>query len=461
MDLEAQYQADQEQAQLEVYDGPIDPSTEQAIQELTDAGSKAFVFQDYELAVEKFGLASEMLGQIYGEMSPKNADTLFLYGKALLEYAIQQSSVLGGVTEKKSEKELQAVVDAVTGGAGAGSSAAAAAAAASGRFVFEGDDDDEDEDEEEDEEEGAEEAGNGEASTNSKAVVEGQQEQQQEQDENDDFAVAWDVLDLARVLYHKMGTEEALLKLGDVHMALGDVSLESENFEQAVADFRESLLVKESRLEADDRQLAEAHYKLALALEFSPTESDKASEHITKAIEVLRKRIEKLNGLLGSVGKKGKGRAVDESESETAMRKELVELHEFVGEMEQKIQDLAAAQATKPLDQEAAALYSQVFNTPKTQIANDISSLIKPKVNKDATTPSSTTTTAATVNAESPSTLLPTSSSSTTATTTTTTTTTTTATTATTATESTKRKVDEVSQEDGISEDDPEKKIKV
>jgi len=50
-------------------------------------------------------------------MSPKNADTLFLYGKALLEFAIQQSSVLGGVTEKKSEKELQAVVDAVTGGA--------------------------------------------------------------------------------------------------------------------------------------------------------------------------------------------------------------------------------------------------------------------------------------------------------------------------------------------------------
>lgn len=61
MDPEAQYQTEQEQAQLETYDGPIDPATEQAIQELTDAGSKAFVFQDYELAVEKFGLASEML----------------------------------------------------------------------------------------------------------------------------------------------------------------------------------------------------------------------------------------------------------------------------------------------------------------------------------------------------------------------------------------------------------------
>ncbi|KAG0037760.1 hypothetical protein BGZ82_001895 [Podila clonocystis] len=429
MDPEAQYQAEHEQAQLETYDGPIDPATEQAIQELTDAGSKAFVFQDYELAVEKFGLASEMLGQVYGEMSPKNADTLFLYGKALLEYAIQQSSVLGGVTEKKSEKELQAVVDAVTGGASASSSAPN-----SSRFVFEGDDDDDEEEEEEEE--------NGEGASG--APAEGGEEGAA-QDDNDDFAVAWDVLDLARVLYHKVGTEEALLKLGDVHMALGDVSLESENFEQAVADFREALLVKESRLEADDRQLAEAHYKLALALEFSPTEADKASEHITKAIGVLKLRIEKLNGMLGSG--KGKARASDASESETQMAKELLELHEFVGEMEQKIQDLATNQASKPLeDPSQVALFSQMLNAQKAQAANDISSLIKPKSNKstealDAASSSSSSTTA-------------------TITTTTTTTTTTTIEAESSATEeSLKRKAEEVSEDK--AEEEADKKIKV
>ncbi|KAG0335634.1 hypothetical protein BG000_007364 [Podila horticola] len=383
MDPEAQYQTEQEQAQLETYDGPIDPATEQAIQELTDAGSKAFVFQDYELAVEKFGLASEMLGQVYGEMSPKNADTLFLYGKALLD----------------------------------------------SRFVFEGDDDDDEEEEEEENGEGA--AG---------APAEGGEEGAQ--DDNDDFAVAWDVLDLARVLYHKIGTEEALLKLGDVHMALGDVSLESENFEQAVADFREALLVKEARLEADDRQLAEAHYKLALALEFSPAEANKASEHITKAIGVLKLRIEKLNGLLGSG--KGKARANDASESETQMAKELLELHEFVGEMEQKIQDLASNQANKPLeDPSQVALFSQMLNAQKAQVANDISSLIKPKTNKVTESLASSS-----------------SSSSTTATVTTTTTTTTTTTIeaeTSTTDESLKRKA-EVSEEK--SEEEADKKIK-
>lgn len=54
-------------------------------------------------------------GQVYGETNPKCADVLFQYGKALLEHAIQQSSVLGGATEKKSQEELEAVVAAATG----------------------------------------------------------------------------------------------------------------------------------------------------------------------------------------------------------------------------------------------------------------------------------------------------------------------------------------------------------
>lgn len=55
-----QHQQEQEQ-ELFLYDGPIDPETEAAIQALNDVGAKAFALQDYELAVEKFGLASEML----------------------------------------------------------------------------------------------------------------------------------------------------------------------------------------------------------------------------------------------------------------------------------------------------------------------------------------------------------------------------------------------------------------
>ncbi|KAG0233087.1 hypothetical protein B0O80DRAFT_65805 [Mortierella sp. GBAus27b] len=376
---------DQEQQQQEqdeevfLYDGPIDPETEKAIQDLNDIGTKAFALQDYELAVEKFGLASEMLGQVYGETNPKCADTLFMYGRALLEHAIKQSSVLGGATAKGSGEE-----EAASAAEGGSSSAAASSAAGPNnrRFVFEGD-------EEDDEEEGEGGGGGGEEGEGA-----GEGGNAGEEEEQDDFAVAWDVLDLARVLYHRQGTEEALLKLGDVHIALGDVSLESENFDQAATDFREAIKIKEARLDSDDRQLAEAHYKLALALEYSPTESENAPDHIHQAIKVLKARIEKLNSIL-SLGK-GKGKATDMNESETKMSKELIELHELIGEMDQKVQDLIANQAKKALEAQAQLeMFSEMFNPKSTAAVNDISSLIKPKATRPTTETASSSSGAA------------------------------------------------------------------
>ncbi|KAG0054883.1 hypothetical protein BGZ83_010221 [Gryganskiella cystojenkinii] len=46
-----QNEEEQQQQELFLYDGPIDPSTADAIQELNDAGAKAFALQDYETFV--------------------------------------------------------------------------------------------------------------------------------------------------------------------------------------------------------------------------------------------------------------------------------------------------------------------------------------------------------------------------------------------------------------------------
>jgi urease accessory protein UreE len=56
-------------------------------------------------------------------------------------------------------------------------------------------------------------------------------------EETDDLELAWENLDLARLILSKMEDKESQLKLGDVHIVLGDVSLESENFELAVQVF--------------------------------------------------------------------------------------------------------------------------------------------------------------------------------------------------------------------------------
>ena len=46
-------------------------------------------------------------------------------------------------------------------------------------------------------------------------------------DDTDDLELAWESLDLARIIFAKMDTEADKLKLADVYLALGDTSLES------------------------------------------------------------------------------------------------------------------------------------------------------------------------------------------------------------------------------------------
>lgn len=45
--------------------------------------------------------------------------------------------------------------------------------------------------------------------------------------EIDDFEYAWEVLDIARVIYTRTDTDEARLRLADVYLCLGDISMET------------------------------------------------------------------------------------------------------------------------------------------------------------------------------------------------------------------------------------------
>ena len=113
------------------------------------------------------------------------------------------------------------------------------------------------------------------------------------EDEEDDFANAYEVLDLARVLLRKRIEEEAAgdgkgkatgdsaatkhLKelLADTHDLQAEISLEGERFPNAVVDIKESLALKETFLPFEHSHIAEGHFKLSLALEFSSVTQQK------------------------------------------------------------------------------------------------------------------------------------------------------------------------------------------
>merc|ERR1719516_302046 len=73
---------------------------------------------------------------------------------------------------------------------------------------------------------------------------------------------AWQMLDLAKVIYGKAKNE---VKECESLVLLGEVSLENSNFKQAVEDLTTCLAKRLKALPEDSRSIAETHYQLGVA----------------------------------------------------------------------------------------------------------------------------------------------------------------------------------------------------
>lgn len=239
---------------------PLDDEgrTKSIMVSLADLIAKANAYyaqKKYEDATELFAQAAEMQAEFNGEMSPENANVLFLYGRSLFRVGQSKSDVLGGkaTNDKKSKSASKAKKDSATavsatkaedtdGGRVAEEGVAIVAKEASGLkddelsdakkplFSFTGDENWEGSDDEDEED----------------------AEGDEDEEEDDDLAVAFEVLDLARVLFEKRletvdedaadgkGKEVAegdsptakhiKERLGDTHDLLAEISLENEKY---------------------------------------------------------------------------------------------------------------------------------------------------------------------------------------------------------------------------------------
>jgi len=255
------------------------------INDLIESGTKFFALQQYDMAIDRYSHALNILVNQYGEFSPKCAQVYYLYGQTLLRKAIHQSDVFG---EKMGENvQIQEKSDDI------------APKKSMNRFSFQGDEEDEED--------------NGEQ-------------------EEDLFESAWQMLDLCRIIYEKDTSIEGQKKLGDVIKTLGDVHLEDGNYLEAAKYYEDGLVILEKVLEPENRTLAEAHYKLALALECKE-EGEKAVIHIKKAILVLKKKLEALEKLNGD---NGKGKQAADTETINA-QEEIESIKELIVDMKKKV----------------------------------------------------------------------------------------------------------------------------
>ncbi|EPQ26526.1 uncharacterized protein PFL1_05848 [Pseudozyma flocculosa PF-1] len=260
--------------------------------ELLDTARRAMALKQYDAATDQLATVLELLRDTHGEDHQSLAPILHLYGRALLETAIANSGALGGGGGAKDAPMPSRAKPASTSGAatarGSGSGSAKSKVQ-DPRFSFSGDAESDDED---DAAEGAEDGAEG-----------------GEDEEDDDLGVAFSVLDLARVIYQRaldgdskqLETLEGAVwdetkvkaELAEVLNDLGDVGLESENFQQASSDYQACLTLLTPLLHPHSRRLADAHLRLGLALEFHPTVSERegAIRHVKAASGVLATRL--------------------------------------------------------------------------------------------------------------------------------------------------------------------------
>jgi len=140
---------------------------------------------------------------------------------------------------------------------------------------------------------------------------------------------AWEMLELAKVIYTKQiesAAEDKKIELGrricEIFLHLGEVSLENENYDQAVEDLSQCLTKRQASLPSDSRSIAETHYQLGIAKGFSG-KIEEAEISLNNAVTVLETRVANLQKM----------------ESSENLKKEVSELQELIKEIKEKVVD--------------------------------------------------------------------------------------------------------------------------
>ncbi|MGH0122545.1 UNVERIFIED_CONTAM: hypothetical protein FKN15_038095 [Acipenser sinensis] len=197
----------------------------------------------------------------------------------------------------------------------------------------------------EDGEEGdEEEEGEGEATA--------EDEKESEEEEVGNLQLAWEMLEIAKVIYKRKESKEDQLFAAQAHLKLGEISVESGNYPQATEDFQECLAIQKKHLEPHSRLLAETHYQLGLVFSYI-NQYSKAIEHFNHSVEVIESRL----AMLKEVIDKAKS---DENVLED--KKEMEEIKLLLPDIREKIEDAKEGQKTC---KEASAAILETLRKPE------------------------------------------------------------------------------------------------
>ncbi|XP_066522794.1 nuclear autoantigenic sperm protein isoform X3 [Hoplias malabaricus] len=278
---------------------------------LIGTGKRNLVMGDFVSAVSVFQEACAMLAEKYGDTADECGEAFFLCGKSLLELARMENTVLGnaleGVPEESSdegEKQNDSKIESADNL----------------------DDEEEEEKDEDDDDDG-----------------EDKDEDKESEEDVGNLQLAWEMLEVAKVIYKRKESKEDQLMAAQIFLKLGEVGAESGNYTQALEDFQECLAIQLKYLPPHSRLLAETHYQLGTTFSYTAQYSQ-AIEHFTNSIKVIESRL----AMLQEVIDKAEGPEVAKEE-----KIELEELKQLLPEITEKVEDAKDSQRTAAAASEA------------------------------------------------------------------------------------------------------------
>ena len=347
------------------------------LDQLKASAMQQYSLKNYEAAADFYSEAAEVQEELNGEMSPENAELLYQYGRCLYHVAVSKSDVLGGkvASTEEPKRKKRKVAKAEDSGAGEGSSAGVI-----GDAMKDGEQKlAEDVVEAAVEEKESVKKENDVASkpffqitgdenwTDSEDEAEANAEAEEEED---DFATAFEILDLARVLLgkklealqadagkettEKLEERQLKEKLADTHDLQAEISLENERFHDAIKDTRDALALKLQLYPEESSLIAEAHFKLSLALELasvtSTAEDGDTEAQVAQVDEEMRKEAAlemekaiascKLRLVKESAPVATENSHQDGSAQRVAKEKAIADVEDMIADMQQRLVDI-------------------------------------------------------------------------------------------------------------------------
>ncbi|XP_019715426.1 nuclear autoantigenic sperm protein isoform X2 [Hippocampus comes] len=157
-----------------------------------------------------------------------------------------------------------------------------------------------------------------------------------EEDEVGNLQLAWEMLEVAKVIYKRKESKEDQLMAAQAFLKLGEVGAETGNYPQALEDFQECLALQLKYLPPHSRLLAETHYHVATTLCYMDQYSQ-AIQHYNSSIKVIETRLAMLQDLIDAAeGTDGGKEATTEME----------ELKQLLPDIREKIEDAEETQKT-------------------------------------------------------------------------------------------------------------------